>query len=340
MIVYVGAGSGPFRDLVIAAGHGQMVSPQVGAFRIPKKGRWAFDNGAFTDWKRGRRWDGDLFLDRVARISRLPDERLPDWFVTPDIVADRTSLSFSLRWRRALAGADRRFRWYLAVQDFMTPEDVETAMCLEPFDGLFIGGSRPWKWDTAAFWTAWGHGKGVPVHVARVNGPGPLQAAVDIDADSVDGTGWIRAGAKWLPYLQEIPPRSRLLFEPGEAVLPSEWVRFGAYLESIWSERDWGGWSQAGCPVDPRQVEGMSPEEFLEWLYRERVAPVLDRDPRDPRGRFAALYLDEVAAGPIPGERTEGWKRFVLWEVERILSGGAPEPPPSQAPAPAPSRGK
>ena len=144
MIVYVGAGSGAFRDLVIAAGHGQMVSRQVGAFRNIEFGRWAFDNGAFTDWKNGKPFNDQEFLWRVRQLEKLPLDRLPDWCVCPDMVGKRLSLLYSLDWRAYLKIYAPGFKWYLAVQDYMVPDDVEYALSLERFEGLDLDDRGVW----------------------------------------------------------------------------------------------------------------------------------------------------------------------------------------------------
>lgn len=289
MIVYVGAGSGPFRDAVIEAGHGQMVSRQAGAFRIPRLGRWAFDNGAWIDFMRGRRFDDAEYLRRIDQILAAPEARRPDWCVCPDEVASRTSLLHSLEWRDFLEAKAPGLRWYLALQDGMAPEDVDHALCLVRFDGIFVGGSTPWKIESSPAWVRFGHERGLPVHIARVNGPRRLQWSVDIDADSVDGTGWVRAGAKWLPWLVDVPvPQPRLI----EADFPTP--EFEAYLRSIWSdpaawrtrfpaeaEDDWerydaiaamgahefAAWYSAVYPpgVSPEQAAGMTADDFYQW---------------------------------------------------------------------------
>jgi hypothetical protein len=338
MIVYVGAGSGKFRDLVIAAGHGQMSSRQASSFRTPSVGRWALDNGAWIDFIHREPFDNHQFLERIHAVSELPDDRLPDWCVVPDIVASRLSLPYSLRWRQALAGSDRRLRWYLAVQDFMTFEDVEAALCLEPFDGIFIGGSTPWKIATAEQWIAWGHDRELPVHLARINGPNWLQWAVNIGADSVDGTGWVKAGAKWLPYLQDVPKPMRSLFK-GLRDIPENWVRFGIYLESIWSEKAWKGWSKSECPTtlsNPEEIRRMDPDEFLTWLedtYTERPAEDADVWRRDFARMYIATARDKMPEFKNP-EEIELWKRWVLWEVERLVTPTTPPPPPEILPRP------
>jgi len=277
MIVYVGAGSGPFRDLVIAAGHGQMVSRQVGAFRNIKFGRWAFDNGAFTDWKNGVPFNEREFLWRVRQIETLPLDRMPDWCVCPDMVGKRLSLLYSLDWRAYLEIYAPGFKWYLAVQDYMTPEDVEYAMSLEKFNGLFVGGTTKWKHETSPRWVELGHSLDVPVHIARVNGAKWLQWAVDIGADSVDGTGWVHAGEKWLPLLQNVPKPSGASISRD---VPSEWIKFEAFLRRIYEEPEaWRDRMPEPAEDDEERydrIAGMNMDDFIDWynrMYRVSLMP-------------------------------------------------------------------
>ena len=332
MIVYVGAGEGEFRELVVAAGHGQMASRQTGSWRIPSIGPWALDNGAWIDFKHFRQFDTEQFLDRIARLSDLPDDRLPDWCVVPDIVANRMSLPFSLRWRQALSKSDRRLKWYLAVQDFMTFDDVQAALCAEPFDGLFIGGSDAWRSGTVEQWIGFGHDQGLPVHLARANGPNKLQWAVNMGADSIDGTGWVRAYYKWLPHLQNVPEPQNFLMELGPD-LPEAWIRFGVYLESIWSKKDWKRWSKQECLVteaNPEHIRVMTPEEYLDWIEGNYLGETL-WDPEPWRPMTGKLFLDENRGMEFATEaEQEFWKRHVMWEFERIM---LPPVPPAPEPA-------
>lgn len=315
MIVYVGAGSGALRDLVLEAGHGQIVSRQAHAWRIIKKGRWAFDNGAYTDWKNGAPFGNEEFLRRVRQVEELPDERLPDWCVCPDVVGSEMSLLYSLRWRSMLADYAPRLRWYLALQDYVHPEDVERALCLERFDGLFVGGTTEWKWETAAAWVDWGHARGLPVHIARVNGPGPLEQAVRIGADSVDGTGWVRAGAKWLPYLQDVPkPKGRLFPTPKD--FPERWLAFGAWLMEIRGEEDWRARLESDLELweFAQSVWSLAPEEFVEWF-----------------GRMYGMPLALPAGGFASRKEYKEWAWDNLAEAERLMG---PRPPPPLPPPP------
>lgn len=118
----------------------------------PRRHPWFLDNGAFSDWRSGRDFDGAAFLSDL--ISAVAGGELPDFIVCPDRVATGLeSLEFSLRWRalcefvlrarRAAGYKVPRLRWYFVVQDGITEDDV--AAVLPMFDGLFVGGSLAWK---------------------------------------------------------------------------------------------------------------------------------------------------------------------------------------------------
>ncbi|HYF00309.1 MAG TPA: hypothetical protein VEJ18_15410 [Planctomycetota bacterium] len=207
MIVYVPVGNGPLRRAIVAAGHGMIVCRI--RFQFPHlECPWVFDNGAFADWKNGQPFDRRQFGRCLDKLLTLQPCRRPAWCVVPDKVADASSLGYSVGWRKDLPD---ELRWFLAIQDGMTAAGVETALASARFDGLFIGGSSAWKNENAVRWVAFGHERGLPVHLGRVNGWKRLQWAVTIGADSVDGTGWTR-DPRWLAYLQDLPKPEALLF--------------------------------------------------------------------------------------------------------------------------------
>lgn len=211
MIVYVGAGSGPLRDRVIAAGHGQIVSASHWQ-RV--RGRWVFDNGAFFCWKHGLPFDAHRFVSCLKKIDDLEPAQRPEWCVVPDLVAGgMDSLDVSIAWRNLLpdAFADGGWwRWYLAVQDGMTEDAVAEALEADIYDGIFVGGSTSWKLQRAARWVEFAHDRRLPCHIGRVNGRRRLQWAINIQADSIDGTGWTRA-PHWLPYIEDLPKPEPML---------------------------------------------------------------------------------------------------------------------------------
>jgi hypothetical protein len=136
---------------------------------------WGYDNGAFVAWVSGKPWDGDAYL---RRLERAYTKGRPMLAVTPDRVADPSSLEFSLSWLERLP-AD--WPWYLAVQDGMVPGRVDLA----PFSGVFLGGSNRYK-GTAPAWRAAAHAAGLPFHYGRAGTLRKLEHARQAGADSID----------------------------------------------------------------------------------------------------------------------------------------------------------
>ena len=204
MIVYVGAGSGPFRDHLERLGHGQLMNRLRFAGcseRTIPRGSWVFDNGAWKDFIDNQTFGWEQFWWCMDKLRQLPEERWPEWCTCPDTVGDPGSLNMSLEWLQRLPP---EFRWYFAVQNGMDEDRVE--YWLDEFSGIFVGGTREWKLATAPRWVELAHQHGKQCHIGRVNGPRWLQWAIDIGADSVDGNGWVRAGRKWLPALEACAP--------------------------------------------------------------------------------------------------------------------------------------
>jgi hypothetical protein len=144
--------------------------------RDPKEIQYFLDNGAFAAWKHKRLWDEGPFLKLV--------EKYPDYefVVAPDIVCGgRQSLVRSLEYVGKIPGA-----LYLAVQDGMQGNTVSEY--IDYFDGLFIGGSIPWKFSTARMWADIAHLYGKKCHAGRV---GTWEGFVHMHfsgVDSVDTT--------------------------------------------------------------------------------------------------------------------------------------------------------
>jgi len=209
MIVYVPIGSGPLRDKILALGHGMIANAPPGAFGVPRmKCHWVFDNGAYHYWIHKQEFNADVYAKRIKQLLALPEEKRPEWCVCPDKVASKESLSFSVGWRKRLPSD---LRWYLAIQDGMTKDDVNMVVNRYHFEGLFIGGSTTWKNERAWCWVEQAHDWGMKAHIGRVNGPRRLQWAVDLGADSIDGTGWTRH-PDWVRWLSDIPKKSEFLW--------------------------------------------------------------------------------------------------------------------------------
>src|SRR5206468_11520980 len=85
----------------------------------------------------------------------------------PDIVAGGlASLECFAFWRNTVP---KEFPAYLAVQDGMTEADV--APVLRRYDGIFMGGSLPWKLSTAPAWVQLAQRCGLRCHIGRVGTP-------------------------------------------------------------------------------------------------------------------------------------------------------------------------
>lgn len=138
-----------------------------------------FDNGAFLDWKAGRRFSENRFLAKYEEAKKFHQPYLA---VVPDLVArGAESLEHSLGWRVRL----NDWPWYLAVQDGMTIEGVRDVLPL--FSGIFLGGTD--KFKLGAFkWCELAHSEGKPFHYARAGTITKLRHAIKIEADSIDSS--------------------------------------------------------------------------------------------------------------------------------------------------------
>jgi len=184
------ARAGRPQDVELMRRHGIRLMMGAYHWQSPPRGLpYALDNGAFTAWKRGQPFDEARFMVAALKASRLP--RRPDFGVVPDKVAGGLeSLRFSLAWRDRLRPYD--WPWYLAVQDGMGPEHVAPWLEARAFDGVFVGGTRPWKYRTAATWLALARRHGVRLHVGGVGCPRRVLWARAIGADSIDSSTWAR----------------------------------------------------------------------------------------------------------------------------------------------------
>lgn len=145
--------------------------------------RYALDNGAYRDWRAGVPFDGDRFLARLERFrGRIPHG--PDFLVCPDIVAGgMESLEMSLAWKEKLVYEGYDWPLYLAVQDGMPCEDVESA--LVGFEGLFLGGTSKFKLRAAEFSDV-ARDAGVCSHYGRCGTPAKVRHAREHGYDSID----------------------------------------------------------------------------------------------------------------------------------------------------------
>jgi hypothetical protein len=145
----------------------------------PRRRPWAFDNGVFKDWRASRDFDVAAYTADVERVATMPR---PDFVVVPDIVAGgENSLRRSLEWVPQLRGLAPL---YLVVQDGMREAAVLDA--LEPFAGIFVGGTLPWKLRTGRAWVRLARTTGRQCHIGRVGTAKRVRWAKRIEADSID----------------------------------------------------------------------------------------------------------------------------------------------------------
>ena len=145
---------------------------------------YALDNGAYSCFKNGTRFDGNEFLYCLDRWY-LRQVRKPDWLVVPDVVGNRKrTISNWYFWVEQLKNL-YQIPLAFAVQDGMTNKDV-------PADAevIFVGGSTDWKEKTISYWCSLFS----RVHVARVNGWRRLWKCFLAGATSVDGSGFLAGG--------------------------------------------------------------------------------------------------------------------------------------------------
>ena len=105
-----------------------------------------------------------------------------------------------------------------ALQDGWTAEVVRVCS-IDPrpegqFDGIFVGGSLPWKLATGAQWVTFAHERAMPCHVGRVGTPKHVAWARRIGADSIDSCTPLWAEANLERFVRALEP------EPAQAAMP------------------------------------------------------------------------------------------------------------------------
>jgi len=166
---------------------------QIGRFYIKKTiwpypgEKWGFDNGAFSDYLKGKEFDGDRYRKALEKAIKIAENYHPPYLaVLPDVVGGGLrSLELSLNWlERELR--DIPFNWYLAVQDGMEPEVIKEALISYPqIKGLFLGGTDKFK-RTARMWSSLAHSLGRKFHYARAGSMKKVKEAIRAESDSLD----------------------------------------------------------------------------------------------------------------------------------------------------------
>ncbi len=213
MKIYFACPTGQRRDNIIEEyGHqfGACLTRDIFNNITARKMNWFYDNGAFSDWKRDKAFDSEKYIDELFKIEahtrygKMFDDSLdfstlekggankyilpmPDFVVTPDLPAKGdNSFYYSLKWMEYLERRFPAFDYYLAVQDGMDPYLVYEALFEEKFSGLFVGGTKEWKYKTSADWVEMAHDSGAKCHIGGIGTRKSILWAKSIGADSVD----------------------------------------------------------------------------------------------------------------------------------------------------------
>jgi hypothetical protein len=168
---------------------GELIVP--GARNLPDAltlapGLWAMDNGAYSGL------DIDAF---VGMLERFHGRRGCRFVAAPDCVADaHATLQRWPFWSRLIRGVG--FVPALVAQDGMTPRDLPWG----EIGALFIGGSTEWKLGPhAEALIAIAKGRGVWVHMGRVNSTKRIWDAARKGCDSFDGGQFSRWPDRRMP---------------------------------------------------------------------------------------------------------------------------------------------
>lgn len=154
---------------------------------------FAIDNGCYSAYAQGKEWIPNDFIKILYRCKNLGLK--PDFVVIPDIVAGGyMSLRKSERWGEFLKGEFPNWKFYLAVQDGMIPNEVTNSILFQKgtISGLFIGGTMEWKLKTMEKWSKIAKQWRLEIHVGRI---GPLDSMIkcnDCGIDSIDSTSWVQ----------------------------------------------------------------------------------------------------------------------------------------------------
>jgi hypothetical protein len=179
----------------------------------PRRNPWAYDNGAYKDWKGDKPFDFNRYTRdlRVIRNDKIPK---PDFIVLPDIPSKgKESLEHSiscLEWTRSTL-LPTKVPLYLAVQDGM--EGMVKEIAKLKLDGLFVGGTLDWKLVWGAAWVATAHNLRMKCHIGRVGTAKRVRWAQEIGADSIDSCQPLRNKTEFERFCRAVnAPAQETLF--------------------------------------------------------------------------------------------------------------------------------
>lgn len=146
-----------------------------------KEFKWALDNGAWSYYKQGKRFNDDQFLKALAKI---PEDHLPDFIVVPDIICGGYgSILYSNKWLDRLPN---KYHYYLVVQPPIEPIDID-CMWVENYAGIFLGPIERTE-KTIQQWIKFTRGHGMKLHVGRISRLKDMLMCERLGVDSIDST--------------------------------------------------------------------------------------------------------------------------------------------------------
>lgn len=200
--IYFACPTGKRRDAIVEEFTGSMGECHFGACVTPyynngvtiKKMPYFFDNGAYKCWKDNSEFDHELFIKKVWELEakmQFGEALEADFIVLPDIVAGGDdSLDFSLQWaeymEENMPHISRYNFLYLPVQNGMDIENVERVIKRRMVDGLFMGGTKDWKYSDAHKWVELAHRYDLPIHCGGIGTRKDIEWAKEVGFDSVD----------------------------------------------------------------------------------------------------------------------------------------------------------
>lgn len=202
MKIYFATPTGKRRDMLLEKYGDKYGACQTrDVFTTPDKFNiWFFDNGAFSDWKKQKVFNSNKFWDRVEQIETMITDceiSRPQFIVIPDKVAGGMSSFLTSRYyRHMLEETYPENKYYLAVQNEMrmyymvddkpSVNSVEFLLMRGLIDGIFVGGTKEWKYETGQEWCELAHKYGVKCHAGGVGSKKRYLWAKHAGFDSVD----------------------------------------------------------------------------------------------------------------------------------------------------------
>ncbi len=195
--IYFACPSGERREKIVAefGDHfGACVTPYINNNITISKMPFFFDNGAYKSFKNGTEFDSKLFIKKLWELEakiQFGEALEADFIVLPDIVAGGDeSLDFSLQWAEYI---DERMSHiakynflYLPVQDGMDIDNVERVIKRRMVDGLFLGGTKAFKYAEGKAWTELAHKYNLPIHAGGIGTRKDIEWSKEIGFNSVD----------------------------------------------------------------------------------------------------------------------------------------------------------